>query len=365
MDPKVSILWVNFNSYSFIQLVEESLKAIEDLDYPNHELIAVDNCSVDGSYAILKNYLQDTRIDSKLIRLKRNVGFTGGNNVAFSARDPNAKYVVLLNNDAVPKKESLRELIDLLEYDEELGAVQGVILNLDERSIDTAGDYLSELFEATSLFQGHRPRSLKAPVFTTSPDAAYSVLRVKAIRRIPRQSEQLFDNYLFGYFDDHTLGLKLWNSGYKVKVFPTITAKHNRGSSFKRAKHLQAYLKMRNLLILNEISNSRYKNLLKLLCLRQAFTVPFRKIKDSNAAETECFRTATVKGFVDGMRMGKARRRLGERIDIYKAPLLSVFPSTAFGGTVISLQLIPLHLEKELAKIAASHNVDRTFRNTA
>lgn len=356
MDPKVSILWVNFNSSSFIDLAKESLKAVENLDYSNFELVFVDNSSVDGSYAILKNYLLKTRIDFKLIRLQKNFGFTGGNNIAFSSINPDSNYVVLLNNDAVPRRESLRELVELLETDETLGAVHGVILNLDERSIDTAGDYLSELFEATSLYQGYNPKSLEAPVFTTSPDAAYSVLRVEAIKRIALQNKQLFDNYLFCYFDDHILGLRLWNAGFKVKVFPIITSKHNRGTSFKRSRTLQAYLKMRNLLILNEISNSRYKKLVNLLCFRKVSTLPIHKLADSKVEESSDLIMATLKGFIDGTRIGRTRRRLGDRIDIYKAPILEVDPLLAFKGATISSKLFPLHLEKELNKIAACHD---------
>jgi GT2 family glycosyltransferase len=104
MEPKASILWVNYNSSSFIDLVLESLQAVKDLDYPNYELIIVDNGSVDDSFNTIKEFINKSNIKSRLIRLDKNLGFTGGNNVAYAARDPNSKYIVLLNNDAVPKK---------------------------------------------------------------------------------------------------------------------------------------------------------------------------------------------------------------------------------------------------------------------
>ena len=354
-EPKVSILWINYNSSSFMDLASESLQAVNNLDYSNYELILVDNGSVDGSLSTISAYLKETSMITKIIRLNRNLGFTGGNNVAYAARDSNSKYILLLNNDAVPRKDSLRKLVGFMEADQALGAAQGVVLNLDEKSIDTAGDYLSELLEATSLFQGQDLRSLKEPVYASFADAAYSIFRIKAVNMIPNQQGHLFDDYLFGYFDDHMLGLKLWNIGFKVKAFPIITAKHRRGTSFQKAQAqpLRTYLRTRNLLILNEIANSRYKTLIKLLCFRQLSTYFFHKMIGSNIErKTGEIPTLTSKAFTDGIRIGRTRHRLGERIDIYKAPILKVEPSTAFIGTTISLQLTGFHLEKSLDQIA-------------
>ncbi|MEM2507227.1 MAG: glycosyltransferase, partial [Nitrososphaeria archaeon] len=59
MRPKVTIIWVNYNSSSFIELVLESLQAIMGLDYPNYELIVVDNGSTDNSLSIIKETLRN------------------------------------------------------------------------------------------------------------------------------------------------------------------------------------------------------------------------------------------------------------------------------------------------------------------
>jgi len=83
--PKVSILWVNYNSMNFINLALRSLQALADLDYPNYEVIVVDNGSTDGSYNIIKSFSERKRF--KLIRLEKNTGFTGGNNITFRARN--------------------------------------------------------------------------------------------------------------------------------------------------------------------------------------------------------------------------------------------------------------------------------------
>jgi glycosyltransferase involved in cell wall biosynthesis len=52
--PKVSIIWLNYNSSGILPIVLRSLESISDLEYPSDrfELIVVDNGSTDDS---LKN----------------------------------------------------------------------------------------------------------------------------------------------------------------------------------------------------------------------------------------------------------------------------------------------------------------------
>jgi GT2 family glycosyltransferase len=132
--PKASILWINYNSMNFIDIALGSLQAIADLDYPNYEVIIVDNASTDKSFDVIKSFAERSRF--KLIRSERNLGFTGGNNLGFKARDRDSKYVVLINNDAVPHKNSL-ELIELMEAEERVGGAQGIILN--RKRVESAG----------------------------------------------------------------------------------------------------------------------------------------------------------------------------------------------------------------------------------
>ncbi|MEM2507147.1 MAG: glycosyltransferase family 2 protein [Nitrososphaeria archaeon] len=324
MKPKVSILYINYNSSSFIDIVLESLQAVKDLDYPNYEVIIVDNSSTDNSYGVIKSFVNGAKIPMKLIHLHRNLGFTGGNNIAYTYRDPQSKYIVLLNNDAVPRKESLSQLVDVMEGDESLGAAQGIILNYDEKSIDTAGDFINELLNTYTFLEGEPPGSLKEPIYATSADAAYSIFRVEAIKKLSNQSGKIFDD-LFACFDDHLLGLRIWNAGYEIKVFPIITAKHRRGSSFSKFKPLQLYLITRNILIVNAISNSRYKILIVLLTLRWLMGwVVARFLGLLKEPEHKELPTLLLRAFIDGLKIGRMKKWQATKIDIYKAPILNV-----------------------------------------
>jgi len=354
MDPKVSILWINYNSSSFINLALESLYAIKNLDYPNYELIIVDNASTDDSLEIISKFVKSHQIKSKIIRLEKNAGYTGGNNAAYRARDPDSKYIVLLNNDAVPKRDSLRKLVKIMENDESLGAVQGIILNYDEETIDTAGDYLSELFNTLSRGQGGRIQP-KREVYATSPDGAYSICRVEAIKKAMGSDRRIFDDFIFACFDDHILGLRLWNSGFKVKVVSLITAKHKRGSSFKKVTLLQFYLGVRNYIALNEMSNSRYKNLLRIFFVKQLFVYFLSRIFRIFGLKTQpdCKEAAAVflSAFIDGIRIGRMKRKRKDTVDMYKAPIVRIEPLIAFLGVMTRPRLIDAYVRKQLDKI--------------
>ena len=56
--PKVSVLWLNYNSMHVIKTTRDSLQSLARPNYPNFELIIVDNNSSDGSRKAIEKYIQ-------------------------------------------------------------------------------------------------------------------------------------------------------------------------------------------------------------------------------------------------------------------------------------------------------------------
>jgi GT2 family glycosyltransferase len=101
-----------------LPLVLQSLESIASVDYSSDrfKLIVVDNGSTDGSFERIKKFLERrSDLRKKIIGLDKNLGFTGGNNVGFMARDRESKYVLLLNNDAVLLQHGLKTLVEYTE----------------------------------------------------------------------------------------------------------------------------------------------------------------------------------------------------------------------------------------------------------
>ena len=329
--PKISIIWLNYNSMKILPLVLQSLESIASIDYPSDrfELIVVDNGSTDGSFESVREFLEKkTGLRKKIIRLDKNLGFTGGNNIGFKARDPESKYVVLLNNDAIPFPESLRDLVECAELRNDIGAVQGVVLDLDSGKVDTAGDMLSELLIGAQLYQGRDPGDVKDSYYVTYADGAYSLYRVEAVRKATGFQDKLFYDEMFAYFDDSVLGLQLWDAGFKIVSVPKKVALHRRSSTFRRVSPIKLYLTTRGYCALYEITNARFKPFTQWMyttynIIGRILTSPIIEYK---AKQSDIVK-AIYLGCRDGIRWGKyILKSMGKRIDIYKAPLIKLTP---------------------------------------
>ncbi|MEM4977302.1 MAG: glycosyltransferase family 2 protein [Desulfurococcaceae archaeon] len=315
--PHVSIIWLNYNSMKILDLVMESLKSIVEFDYPQdrYELIIVDNGSTDGSFEKIKDFIErKNSLKKKVIKLNKNLGFTGGNNVGFKARDKASKYIVLVNNDAIPFKESLSIMVEYAEQ-YNVGGLNGIILRHEEKSlIDTAGGFLDELlFSYTLGFRKPAPWIFKKPIFITYADGAYSLFNVNAI--LKTTGEKLFFDEFFGYGDDNVLGLLLWNNNYKVISIPKPVAYHQRSSTFGRGvNELPHYLGFRNQIALFYLTNTRYKNLFKIYTAR----IVFSKILKTSSP-------SIILSIRSGIKLGRLlKNKYGVFIDVYKAPLLRI-----------------------------------------
>ncbi len=294
MWPKVSILMLNYNSEPFFEIVRESLESVNSLDYPDFELILVDNCSTDRSFDLLKRVCTKMRVKVKLWRASRNLGFTGGNNLAYKLADPDSEYIVLLNNDALISSNSLKEIIEYLESDEKAASAQGTITDGCET---WTALYIDEVLCTRDLKQNPK-REL--PI--SYADGCYSVLKRKVLRKIGMNSK-LFVDEVFAYFDDIYLGMKFWKHGYKVVGIPTEASFHYKVQTFKRMEpSWLAYIRERAHVISVCTTNSRWRKAI-LLQKRVRSGHPYMK-----------------KALEDGIRIAKRM----ERFDLYAMPYVPV-----------------------------------------
>ncbi len=336
--PPVSIIWVNYNSMHIRGLVGRSLKAISDLDYPDYELVIVDNGSTDGSYDYIRDIARDLPIDVKLVRLEHNLGFTGGNNIGFMRASKDSEYIVLLNNDAIPYSKSLKKLVSVSINKAKIASVQGVLLRFDNpKLIDNAGCMLNELLIPILLYSNeHTHRALRGlPRYITYPNGAYSLIRRSAIEECLGEVPFIWEGFM--YFDDMYLGLKLWNCGYRVASIPVYVGLHRRGSS-SRKPSLTLYYGIRGWIALNHISNSRYRNIVYKAVASRALKVNPLDLNNRSYLTNVSY----LMGLMDGIRLGEyilEKYRL-ETIDIYKAPIVRVDPLKS----ILSLAMIRLSI---------------------
>ena len=81
------------------------------------EVYVVDNNSVDGSQAMLRERFPDIT----LIESKENLGFSAGNNLAM--RIATGEYVLLLNPDTVVEESTFQKCLEFMDAHPDAGAL--------------------------------------------------------------------------------------------------------------------------------------------------------------------------------------------------------------------------------------------------
>jgi GT2 family glycosyltransferase len=343
--PKVSIIWLNYNSSRILPIVLESLESVVGLDYPSdrYELIVVDNGSTDGSFEKVKDFLESrSSLKKRIIRLGRNLGFTGGNNIGFTARDRESKYVLLLNNDAIIFQEGLKTLVEYAENYSDVACLQGVVLKYGTRLIDTAGCYVDELLQTHAVGEYHEyPWILSKPVHVTYVSGSCALYGVEHVLKCI--DDKLFIDEFFGYGDDNVLGLMMWNCRRRSVAIPEVVASHVGGLTFGRRKSISSiYLSERNRVALSVVTNTRYKYIILSHELRNAITSVLR-------VEAKGLPQVRVRALYDGIKLGERLRSKGLYIDVYKAPLVKI-PLRNIGGHFIARRVIVKYFEDWIAK---------------
>jgi GT2 family glycosyltransferase len=179
----------------------------------------VDNGSVDGTSAAVMSQYPKVR----LISLRTNLGFTGG--IAAAARTSVARYLIFLNNDAVPQPGWLEALVGAQEVAaSDVVAVGGKIVDLTATRVDFIGGVLT--FDGHAFQTGFR----KKLGSVEEPADGQEILFACGGNMIVRRKEYLdlggFDDDYFAYLEDVDFGWRAWLSGFRITYAASAVVRH-------------------------------------------------------------------------------------------------------------------------------------------
>lgn len=217
---RVSVVVVNYKGASD---TITCLEGLGDVDWPDVEVVVVDNASGDGSAEVLAARFPEAR----LVALGENLGFAGGCNRG--AHAATGEYVAFLNNDARPDPAWLRSAIAALSADASVGCVASKVLDWDGKLIDYVGGYLSFYGHGFKAHDG-KPDS---GVFDVASDTLFASGAAMVMPREVFLAAGSFDERFFMFFEDVDLGWRLWLLGYRVRYVPESVVFHRHHQSME------------------------------------------------------------------------------------------------------------------------------------
>ena len=221
----VTVVIPNWNG---IDLVRECLHSLERQTL-NLTAIVVDNGSTDGSNDLVRDEFPEVQ----LLENPNNAGFAGGVNRGIrTALAQGAKYIALLNNDAVADEHWLEELVAVAEADERVGVVAAKIVTMDGERIDSTGDFYSVWGFAFPRGRGEvdfgqYDSQEMGDIFSGSGGA--SLYRARMLQEIG-----LFDERFFAYLEDVDIGFRARLAGWKIHYASSATVRHHIGGTSSR-----------------------------------------------------------------------------------------------------------------------------------
>jgi GT2 family glycosyltransferase len=218
--PLVSVITVNYNGK---MLLKQCLPSLLQTDYPNYEIIVVDNGSSDGSVKFVKENFPTV----KVIQLNKNYGYNGAANSG--AKYAKGELLAILNNDITVERTWLKELVKVILEKPNAGSAAPKKLLMDQpQTLDGAGGRINVLLAGSDRGYLELDRGMydKIEPIPYPPGAAYLITR-----KIASKCGYLLDPNFFMYFDDAEVGARLHLLGYTTYYVPSSVIYHKRGAS--------------------------------------------------------------------------------------------------------------------------------------
>ncbi len=221
--PLVSVGLVTWNSASFLPA---TLGALAQQDYPDLELIVVDNASADDSLELVSRNAKPTTI----IRNDTNTGFCHAHNQAIEASM--GAYYLALNPDVEMQRGYIQHLVQALEENPTAGSALGKLLLTGEGTgiqlLDSTGLFLDRRRRQWARGHGEVDRGQyedSCEVF--GPDGAAPLYRRAMLEDVKIQG-QYFDESFFAHKEDVDVAWRARLLGWGCRYEPTAVAFHHR-----------------------------------------------------------------------------------------------------------------------------------------
>lgn len=258
----VSVTLVTYNSGRFIK---RCLESVLEQQYPEMEVVVIDNASTDGTVDILEQFADRCRIYYN----DKNLGFASAQNQAIELAT--GSWILTLNPDVLLQSNFIQALVDAGNADPKVGTVCGKLLSIrasfdlpEKQLVDSTGIYFTPMLRhldrgSQEVDNGHYTN----PEYVFGATAAAALYRREMIDDVAIHGE-FFDPDFFVYREDADVAWRAQLLGWRCLYTPTARGYHVRAVLPGNRRALPAVINMhsvknRFLMRIKNITWDQYK----------------------------------------------------------------------------------------------------------
>jgi len=234
--PLVSIIIVN---YEHAEITCKCIESLNNISYPNFEILVVDNNSPTDNPQIIKKRFPNIIFIQNPI----NYGFAAGNN--FGIMRARGKYVMLLNFDTEVEKGFLEPMVEKMEKNPDIGAVSPKIIFFHSPGIIQYAGYTPMNYLTMRNF-GIGYNQADRGQFSGDRETAYAhgaamMVPVKVIKEIGMMSYAFFL-----YYEEADWCERIKKAGYKIWFVHNAVVHHKESIATGKLSPTKIYYLNRN-----------------------------------------------------------------------------------------------------------------------
>ncbi len=246
MDKDFLIILLNYNNW---QDTYECIGSLKRNNINDTNILVIENCSIDESFEKLSSAFPHI----KILRMDKNLGFTGGNNVGIKyAVNNNYNYAILLNNDTIIESaETFKVLITEMDKNSDFTLGTGRIFYYPQKNLIwyDGGKIIQSRGLAIHLHYRKKREDIELNDELREIDfvsGCYMCIRLKDIPKLGYLDEKIFI-----YLDDIEYSARAIRKNMKILYIPNAVIYHKARGEDKRTPRMVYYSIRNRRLVIN------------------------------------------------------------------------------------------------------------------
>jgi len=218
-NPKISVIMPVYNSEKFLR---ESIESILNQTFKNFEFIIINDCSIDNSLKIIKEFMKK---DKRIILLNNKKNLAQAKTRNRGLKIAQGKYIAMLDSDDMAMRNRLQVQFYYLEKNPDIFLVGSSAIYIDENGKETRR---FKKYDDYKMLAWRLPKSCSI----IHPSIMF------------RNARKFWYNQEFKYANDYNLYLDLLSQGKNLTNIPQFLVKyrvHPDSISFKKQKEQEGF----------------------------------------------------------------------------------------------------------------------------